>query len=55
LASNFQYSRTAEQAEKLLRVKKDVAAYPPARPDNQGANPMLLNDNHLVCIDEEVN
>jgi hypothetical protein len=33
------------QAEKLLRIKKDWTANPPARPDNQGANPMLPNDD----------
>ena len=45
-----------EQAEKLLGIRKYwTAAYPPIRPDNQGANPMLPNDDNLVRIEEEVN
>jgi hypothetical protein len=43
------------RAEKLLRIRKDWTANPPARPDNQGANPMLSNDNSLVDIAEEMN
>jgi hypothetical protein len=33
------------QAEKLLRIRKDWTTNPPDQPDNQHANPMLLNDN----------
>jgi hypothetical protein len=49
------FNVVAEQAKKLSSIRKDWTANPPARPDNQGANPMLLNDNNLVCIEEEVN
>jgi hypothetical protein len=33
------------QAEKLLRIRKDWTANSPSQPDNQGANPMLPNDD----------
>jgi hypothetical protein len=32
------------QAEKMLKIRKDWTTNPPDRPDNQQANPMLLND-----------
>jgi len=41
--------------EELLRIRKDWTANPPAQPDNQGENPMLPNDNNIVCIEEGVN
>jgi hypothetical protein len=41
------FNAAAEQAEKLIRIIKDWTAYPPARPDNQGENPMLPNDDNL--------
>jgi hypothetical protein len=31
--------------KKMLRIRKDWTANPPAWPDNQGANPMLPNYN----------
>jgi hypothetical protein len=42
-------------AEKLLRIRKDWITNPPAWPENQGANPLLYNDDNLVWIEEEVN
>ncbi len=49
------FNASSEPAEKLIRIKKDWTANPPARPNNQGANPMLPNDDNLVHIEEKVN
>ena len=43
------FNAATEQAENCLEIK-DWIANPPARPDNQGANPMLPNDDNLVRI-----
>jgi hypothetical protein len=43
----------AQQAENLIRIRKDWTAYPTARPHNQGANLMLPNENNHVPIEKE--
>ncbi len=42
------------QAEKLLRIRKDWTANPPAQPDNQGVNSMLPNDDCTYRIRGEL-
>ena len=44
------FTAVIERAEKLLRIRKGWTANPPARPDNQGATPMLPNDDNLVLV-----
>jgi len=53
------FTAAIEQAEKLLIIRKDWTANPPAWPDNQGVNHMLPNDDYLLVLlyinEEEVN
>jgi hypothetical protein len=46
---------TILNAAPLLRTRKDWTTNSLAKPDNQGANPILPNDNSIVLIEEEVN
>jgi hypothetical protein len=39
----------------LLRTREDWTANPLTQPDNQGANPMLSNDDSITLLEEEVN
>jgi len=40
----------AEQAEKLIRGRKDWTANPPAQPGNQGANPNPMLPNTTITL-----